>query len=184
MTLSMDISDDDIAGVPAPEGGYAIWIRPKVWNYPKKEVARNVQVLIQELVTPAGRRASADFTPMGALLNWSDTNSDAANIPPGIWRRIDGFECRVGMANLPSVVWWISLHKLHAKYPVARRYWIEEGGTYNLRLAVTADNCDPSYWDLQFTFRPDPAASSTVDVAQQFTNVLLVRGKPSTDTPW
>jgi len=186
LTLSTDIADQDAVGVVDPAGnGQAAWIRVRVWNYPKKRQADNVQVLVHYIETPADAENDPYRASTGEVLNWAETATETINIPAGIWRRVDILQARVNFAELQaSSVWWLCLHRVNDRYPAPKRHWMTEQGDYCIGLIATADDCDPSYWTLTFRYVPDTNAESATSVIAQFQTLQVQPGKEYGKTPW
>src|SRR3954454_5340140 len=81
VTLSLDKLDGDVAVTRAHpvESAFTVWIRLKVWNYPKKRHATNSQVFVQRLAWPDTSSVLYPFAA-GSPLNWSETSADTAMI--------------------------------------------------------------------------------------------------------
>jgi hypothetical protein len=130
-------------------GHRSLWLRFTVDNPPGKRTAREVQVLVTHVVAPAERK---ELVP-GGPLRWTDVRIPTVDLPAGISRMVD-----IATVYLPVVDEKVpdaeKVTKLHLQVTLAEgdeRNALDPG-TYELELAVTAQDIDATFYNTTIKF--------------------------------
>jgi hypothetical protein len=168
VTLTTDITEEDIA-IDDDNGKLNCWIRCKVWAAPRKQPARNAEVFVQRVHRPPDA-ANTREVPGGALM-WSHQEATQVSIPAGTWRRVDLLRYWIHEpASEPTVT--LGLARTADRPPWSRGHRLDEDeGVYQVDFVVAADDVDPSFWRLQYTYRRSGARPADSNIL----NLQIIR---------
>lgn len=157
--LSLLFSPAQEAGdrVLVAEGNLALYVRLRVSNAPKKDMARNVEILLLHVGYPPGSVLPGVMPSRN--LAWADVPDQRLSIPSNVYRRVDFLNLWTSAASPGTPQLTPSLAQHNDTWPPADRQLLTAPGLYDITLAITAENCDATYWSVKFQFSPQPVSS-------------------------
>jgi hypothetical protein len=139
LELEHDPGTADVMRISAPRK--ELWVRFRVLNLDQRDVARRVQLTLLEAYAVHGDQRTQLNVPQRPF-RATDMHDNALDVPGGVSRRFDivhaAFEG--GSAEL----------SLDPRSRIGRDVLVP--GTYELRVVVSADNADATYWKFEIEF--------------------------------
>ncbi|WP_131799405.1 hypothetical protein [Parafrankia irregularis] len=158
--LSLDFSDDyldqDVSATEL-EDLTCLTYRIRVYAEVNKETARNVEVLLLRARRP--ENAVNGFHIPDRSFRWTGQDDRKVDIPPGSWRRLDFLSYIVDSRSEPPRFALLAAtipdsQERPSGAPLDRRWYLDDPGTYEFEIAVTAEGMNATGWKLRFQFNP------------------------------
>jgi hypothetical protein len=157
---SLELSFDPTHGIRrellsySDRSGPGAYVRFGVKNAPGKDAAEDVEVLLAEILVPSFTEDDQAIDVSFPGFQWTHTTSTRLTIPAGVVRDID----IARLHELPPDPGLASKLELLMSPPPADGRQFLDGGTYELRLTVSARNADAVTYRTRLTYNPARSA--------------------------